>query len=181
MKRFVFGEFVLSIDVKGTREQNAASEPYFARCCCIGCQNFFKSAEPYKNELEAALFPMGLDWKNPLGVEVLCAKEKRLLYRALYIIRGKRVAAPKIYETAENEIGRIRIFRPESCWQINEKMSAVFHRGGKDKIVLELRAELPWVMETVGCVYDPSEKVILPRPRRIGRIIKAVKKIRGAK
>ncbi len=177
MKKFVFGEFVLSADVKSTREHSSASGPYFAKCCCIGCQNFFKSAAPYKNELEAALSPLGLDWKKPLGIEVLYAKDKKLLYKVVYIIQGKRIAAPKIYETAENEIGRIKIFRPESCWQINEKMSAVFHRGGKDKIVLELRAELPWVMETVGCVYDPSEKIVLPRTWRIKRIIKGVKKI----
>ena len=179
MKKLLFGDYVIGADLAATREYYGAQPNYLVKCACVGCQNFFKSAAAHKNELDEVFGSLGADWKKPETIEVIFAAENRVVYEAAYKLRGKRLKAPKLYKVHKNELGRIYVQNPKALWELNDCMSLLFQKGGRGEIEARLRAELPWVMETLGCVYEADARVERPKKGRITRIVDAAKKIGG--
>lgn len=179
MKKLLFGDYMIGVDLAATREYYAAQPNYLVKCSCPGCQNFFKSAAAHKDELEEAFGSLGADWKKPETIEVIYAAEARVIYEAVYKLRGKRLKAPKLYKVHKNELGSIYVQNPKALWEMNGCMTLMFKKGERGKIEARLRAELPWVMETLGCVYDEAARIERPKKSRITRIVDAAKKIGG--
>ena len=179
LKKLLFGNYMIGADISATREYYGAQPNYLVKCACPGCQNFFKSAEERKDELEAVFGSLGADWKKPETIEVIFAAETGIVYEAVYKLRGKRLKAPKLYKVHKNELGSIYVQNPQALWDMNECMSLRFQKGGSGEIEARLRAELPWAMETLGCVYDGAAQIERPGKSRITRIVDAAKKIGG--
>ncbi len=154
--------------------------PHFLKCACPGCQNFFAAVKPYSSELAAAAAPFGVDWTKPDGIEVLFAEGERLVYKITYGFFGRKISFPEGWITEENGLGSINFRNPGALYHINEVMTMSFEQRGK-RLVLEVRAVLPWVMETMNCIYDSKterpEKKLPSRPERIYRAVKHIAEV----
>lgn len=178
MKKFTFGEYIIGAEPEKTMARYNSMGPYFLKCTCPGCQNFFKSAAACGDELSMYMEFLGADWKKPEEINVLYSGGGRLIYGVTYKIYGKRLRAPKIYSVKKNELGSIRIQNPDALYAINEKMRLMFVKSGKNEVTVQLTAELPWVMETMNCIYDSGGgRIEKPLPRRSARILGAVKSV----
>lgn len=177
LKKLSLAGYTVAVDPAATRAYYAAQPNSLVRCSCPGCQNFFKSIGPYKGELAAALGILGIDGAKPDSVEVLYAAKNRVVYEAVYKFVGKKLKGPKLYKVHKNELGSIYVFNPEARYRLNENMSFALRRAGERETEAVLTAELPWVMETLGCIYDEAEKIEKPKKSRLTRIIEAAAEI----
>ncbi|MGN1098147.1 MAG: hypothetical protein ACI4SS_04560 [Clostridia bacterium] len=180
MKEFVFGEYVICADSAKTRRLYDKRGPHFLKCACPGCQNFFKSVKPYRNEIEAYLSPLGIEWSKPDEIRVLCAAGGSVTYGVTYSFYGKRKSAPQKWTTEKNEMGSINVRNPSSVFKIDEVLSFSFRKCGRGRTMIEIRAELPWVMETLNCIYDDTVSEYAKKiPNRAERIYRAARTIAG--
>lgn len=178
MKSFVFGDFEIRVDVKGTSAYYRDMPAYFNVCSCVGCQNFFKALRPYEHELTALAAPLEVDIKKPACVSVVYAKDNILLYDAVYLILGKKLGGARMRKTIKSPMGTVSVYMENRMYPVNEKMSIAFEKN-KNGVLLRLRAALPWEMETLGCVYDPKQKIVKRKKLAAERVIGAIKKLKA--
>lgn len=170
--RLMYGLAMIRPDVRRNRNIYSGREPHFLKCACPGCQNFFAGVKPYVQELDASLSPLGLAWDKPDSISVMSARDGEVSYRAVYIFFGEG-QFPKPWLTEKNELGSVSLRNPDAVYTLNDRMSYVFTPLRKGRIKLELFAGLPWVMETVNCIYEEDcgavAKKLPSRPKRIFR------------
>ncbi len=144
--------------------------PHLLKCACPGCQNFFKAITPYIAELDASTAPLGIAWNKPDSIQVLDASRGQVYYKIDYSFYGTG-ELPAKWHTEKTALGTVNLRLPNSVYRLNEEMSFEFFRAGKERLRLEVSARLPWVMETMNCIYDPSEKAVAKKlPGRAARI-----------
>ncbi len=172
-----YGKYIIDAEPARTAELYASLPPCLLRCSCPGCQNFLKSSRSYASELEAALAPLGIDFANPWEISVLHAEGETVAYSAVYRAYGRRVRAPKLYDTQTNEIGTINVIRPSAFWEINSALKLDFQKAARGELLVRLTAELPWVMETLNCFYSaPARRAERPPRSRAARVMAAAKR-----
>lgn len=178
VRELSYGVYRIKPDTKKTRLLYQRRGPHLLRCSCPGCQNFFRSVPPYQNELAASLAPLGIAWDKPDRIEVSNANRDSLTYTIRYSFYGSAPQCPHQWETTKNELGSINIRNPRAVYELNNCMSFVFTPAKNGKLRLYVTASLPWLMETLNCIYSPDvsrpEKKI---PSRGKRIFSAVKHI----
>lgn len=178
MRELSYGQYRIIPSPAKTRKLYLRRGPHMQRCSCPGCQNFFKSIIPYRDELAAALAPMGIAWDKPDSITVKGADHEEVFYIVNYSLYAAGEELPAKWRTEKTDLGTINLPAEGGIYNLNEKMSFSFTPAGRKKLRLEVTAELPWLMETLNCVYDPSViKVNKDQPLRIQRIYRAAKHI----
>lgn len=180
MRELRYGKYIIFPSAAKNQELYRRRGPHLAKCACPGCQNFFKAAAPYRAELEAAAAPLGVSWDKPDFIEVLDARDGSVFYRLRYTFFGTG-ELPKKWSSEKTALGSVNLRTPEADYRLNEAMRFSFSRAGEKRLCLELRAELPWLMETLNCIYDFSvKKDIKPQPSRLTRIYRSARHIYDA-
>ncbi len=166
-----YGKALIEPDTGRNRQAYGRRKPPLLKCACPGCQNFFRSVKPYINELTAMLAPLGILWSKPDKIEVAGTENDELNYRVVYTFWGK-ASLPRPWLTAEkNGTGAIRLRNPDSVYVFSDRISFVFSLLKSGRLRLELSIRLPWVMETINCIYsEPPEKLEKPLPSRAVRL-----------
>ncbi len=174
--RLMYGMSIIKPAVKRNRAIYAKRGPHFLKCACPGCQNFFKSIAPYKNELEASLSPLGLSWNKPDSIKVLGAQNGEVNYRAAYTFFGEG-HCPPAWLSEKNELGSINLRNPDAVYRLNSRLGFVFTPIKGGRLRLDVFARLPWSMETLNCIYEKTPRLEKPLPSRPKRLYNAAKRV----
>ncbi len=173
-----YGKALIEPDTGRNRQAYGRRKPPLLRCACPGCQNFFRSAKPFADDMADLLAPLGILWSKPDKIEVIGAKDGEVSYRAVYTFYGKAALPPAWLIVEKNEAGVIRLRNPEAVYEFNDRLSFVFSSLKSGRLRLEVRLRLPWVMETINCIYsNDAEKPEKAIPSRAARLKKTVKYI----
>ena len=178
MRELTYGPYIIDPSPARTRGLYKKRGPHLYRCSCPGCQNFFKSIVPYRDELAASVFPLGIAWDKPDRLIVTGAHNDEVFYTIRYSFYGFAEALPSRWITEKNELGTINLPTEGGTYNLNENISFSFTPSGRGKLRLDVSARLPWLMETLNCIYDPA--VTRPekgQPLRIQRIYWAARHI----
>ncbi len=179
MKKYVFGEYIIGAEPERTKAYYKNEKPYFAKCTCPACQNFFKNAKEREESFSVYTEMLGIDWEKPRKVDALYSKNEKVYYAVYYKFYGKMCKAQKLYTVEKNDLGSIRIENRNALFEIDDKMSLAFLKSQKNTLMLRMYAELPWSMETLDCFYDETVKTPEKRlPSRGRRILSAAGAIR---
>ena len=156
MRELTYGRYIIDPSPARTRGLYKKRGPHLYRCSCPGCQNFFKSIVPYRDELAAAVSPLGISWDKPDKITVEGAADGEVFYAVSYSFYGFCKGLPSRWTTEKNELGTINLHVEGGLYRLNERLNFAFIPIGKEKLRLEVTAELPWLMETLNCIYDPA-------------------------